>query len=251
MISGVIVKSREKLQLESSLKTITFSFLFKDKSFNLMVVVAVVVVVWTADEVAVVVMLVNKGLNIILLCSIHASIHSSLHPFLPPFIHFFLHSLLLHTLISLSISSYQHHFLLSPFLPASILPFIHFYPSPIPLSILLPQSIFLSHSSSSLSPSFLSPPFLPLYIWFVIGCFCFSEPITENTTLYITYQFGNDDESYTQEKDIIVPVDNITVPAQASNASFLVKANLPGSVIVGVNSTSEEFEKYVQSLFSL
>ena len=60
----------------------------------------------------------------------------------------------------------------------------------------------------------------------------------------LLFNYGSGDSAqYVQDHEIIKPLANITVNNEVLNVSIEVKAVNVGSVIVGINSSSDEFAK--------
>ena len=74
--------------------------------------------------------------------------------------------------------------------------------------------------------------------------FHFSPPLndTQGIDLYFTYQFGNDNATLTQENTLIEPINNLT-GVVGHSVSFCLKGEGAGSLVVGIYSTSDEFEE--------
>lgn len=69
----------------------------------------------------------------------------------------------------------------------------------------------------------------------------FSGPLNQTALLLFTYQVG-DDIRYTQDREVIEPVPNVTVYSGNTSTQAEVVGKSAGHVTLGVNSSSTEFE---------
>lgn len=70
--------------------------------------------------------------------------------------------------------------------------------------------------------------------------FC-SDNLNVSADILFTYQVG-DDIKYTDDKQIIYPVPNMTIYPGNKSSSVVIKAHNAGHVTLGVNSSSSELE---------
>ncbi|XP_041358650.1 LOW QUALITY PROTEIN: cystinosin-like [Gigantopelta aegis] len=70
----------------------------------------------------------------------------------------------------------------------------------------------------------------------------FNGTLSKPAVLIFTYEIGNDIK-YTEDANLIHPVHNVTVPANDNSEIFVnITGTGPGHLILGVNSSSPEFE---------
>ena len=76
--------------------------------------------------------------------------------------------------------------------------------------------------------------------WCIHYCIYYSAALSEDTVVIFTYQIGNDIK-YTEEKELLLPLPNVTIPANSTEAvSFNVTANKAGNVLLGIDANSSE-----------
>ena len=74
--------------------------------------------------------------------------------------------------------------------------------------------------------------------------FSCSGTLSKPALLIFTYELGNEIK-YTEDSDLIRPLHNVTVPANDSSEIFVnITGSEPGHLILGINSSSPEFDKY-------
>jgi hypothetical protein len=73
--------------------------------------------------------------------------------------------------------------------------------------------------------------------------FCCSRPLQHSAELIFTYLYGDNEIDFSQRHEIVQPLANITL-VNGTNASVVSVMGIDaGSVVVGVNGTSTEFEE--------
>jgi hypothetical protein len=70
---------------------------------------------------------------------------------------------------------------------------------------------------------------------------CFSQSLRQSAELVFTYLYGDDEIAFSQRRDIVQQLANITVKNGTNATSVAIVGLNAGSVIIGLNSTSTEF----------
>jgi cystinosin len=70
----------------------------------------------------------------------------------------------------------------------------------------------------------------------------FSPPLSQSAELVFTYASSDSDITFTQSYEIIRPLENVTVVNGTNNTGITIEGLHVGSVTVGINETSPEFD---------